>query len=952
MTTYGAGVWDNLQFNGATSLTIDGNNITSLVAPVTVPNAAVRANYDGKSAGILLVSIQDAVGVNITNNTIDGMAYGVIAYNTATSNTVTLGSTNTIKNSTVSGVYLTNIVGFNPVTSTVLGGAANNPTGNAALNLTGITLGNNATGVQVRGDSAFTAFGVTLGVNAGDQITGGTTGLSVTGAATAIAGNTLNNLSLSGQTGQYVTLASSALGGLTINATGATFGGIAAGNTLSTANGYTIEDKLTHATDATGSGFIRLRTGHVYVTPNSGSIERGVLVAVNGDTLHMQGGAYTGAVDTTTKGLTLDLGASPAQVTLTGDLTLHSGDTLLIDINGPNVAGTDYDQWVVNNGNVTLGSALLLPTVGYTPTFPPAHTLTIINHTGTGAISGTFNYTMVSGLHAVYSATQANLVENSPPAVVANNPSVTVNEGSTAANSGTYNDPNGDPVTISIVAPSAGTVSSTGTTNGTWSWSFPTTDGPNQSQTITIKFTDNLTNGITLLTFPLTVNNVPPTIALTGNASVNEGSSYSLTLGAISDPGTDTVSAYTVHWGDGATTGPISGNPTGQVLLHTYADGPNTPTISVDLTDEDGTFLAAGTKSITVNNVPPTIAISGTSTVAEGSSYSLTLGAITDPGTDTVTQWIVHWGDGQTSTFNAGGVQTHTYADGPATENIIVDLTDEDGTFTNCANPLAVSVTNVPPTIAISGNAHTPEGSIYFLALGAITDPGTDTVSQWTVHWGDGQTSVYNAGGLKSHIYADGPATANITVDLTDEDGTFANRANPLVVTVDNVPPTIVLTGNAAVNEGSSYSLTLGAITDPGPDTVTAYTVHWGDGATTGPVSGNPTGQVLTHTYADGTTTPTISVDLTDEDGLEPAAGTKSITVNNVAPTIAISGAAAVAEGSAYSLTLGAITDPGKTPSRSGSSTGEMARPAPLTPAACRRTPTPTARRPRTSRLT
>ena len=500
---------------------------------------------------------------------------------------------------------------------------------------------------------------------------------------------------------------------------------------------------------------------------------------------------------------------------------------------------------------------LLSPTVTYTPTFPPAHTLTIVNHTGTGSISGTFNYTMVSGLHAVYSPTQVNLVENSPPSTTTANPSVTVNEGSPAANNGTFNDPDGDPVTVSIVAPSAGLVSQTGTNSGTWSWSFNTTDGPNQSQTITIKFTDNLTNGTTLVTFPLTVNNVPPTMALTGNTSVNEGSSYSLTLGAITDPGTDTVTSYTIHWGDGATTGPISGNPTGQILTHTFADGPSTPTITVDLTDEDGTFLAAGSKSITVNNVAPTIAISGAASVVEGSPYSLTLGAITDPGQDTVTQWIVHWGDGQTSTFTSGGVQTHTYADGPATNNITVDLVDEDGTFTNRANPLAVSVTNVPPTIAISGNAHTPEGAIYFLALGAITDPGTDTVSQWTVHWGDGQSSSYNAGGLKSHIYADGPSLASITVDLTDEDGTFTNRANPLVVTVDNVPPTIALTGNATVNEGSSYSLTLGAITDPGPDTVTGYTVHWGDGATT-TASGNPTGQVLTHTYADGTTTPTI----------------------------------------------------------------------------------------------
>ena len=135
------------------------------------------------------------------------------------------------------------------------------------------------------------------------------------------------------------------------------------------------------------------------------------------------------------------------------------------------------------------------------------------------------------------------------------------------------------------------------------------------------------------------------------------------------------------------------------MLTHTYADGPTTPTIAVDLTDEDGLEANSGTKTITVNNVQPTIAISGAATVAEGAPYSLTLGAITDPGPDTVTQWIVHWGDGQTSTFTSGGVQTHAYADGPGGPfNITVDLTDEDGTSLNRANALAVSVTNVAST--------------------------------------------------------------------------------------------------------------------------------------------------------------------------------------------------------------------------------------------------------------
>ena len=40
--------------------------------------------------------------------------------------------------------------------------------------------------------------------------------------------------------------------------------------------------------------------------------------------------------------------------------------------------------------------------------------------------------------------------------------------------------------------------------------------------------------------------------------------------------------------------------------------GPTSPTITVDLVDEDGTALAAGTKTITVANVAPTLsALSG-----------------------------------------------------------------------------------------------------------------------------------------------------------------------------------------------------------------------------------------------------------------------------------------------------------------------------------------------------
>src|SRR5213075_3273948 len=169
------------------------------------------------------------------------------------------------------------------------------------------------------------------------------------------------------------------------------------------------------------------------------------------------------------------------------------------------------------------------------------------------------------------------------------------------------------------------------------------------------------------------------------------------------------------------------------------------------------------------------------------------------------------------------------FPDGPASPSVQVQIKDAANATSNTASQ-AVTVSNVAPTIAISGAASVNEGSSYSLTLGAVTDPGQDTVSSYVVHWGDGNSDTYTTNGAKTHTYADGPATRSVTVDLVDEDGTFLNRANAFSVTVNNVAPSITISGAASANEGSSYSLTLGAVSDPGTDTVTSYVVHWGDG--------------------------------------------------------------------------------------------------------------------------
>src|SRR5262249_34677260 len=162
------------------------------------------------------------------------------------------------------------------------------------------------------------------------------------------------------------------------------------------------------------------------------------------------------------------------------------------------------------------------------------------------------------------------------------------------------------------------------------------------------------------------------------------------------DPGQDTPTAIVINWGDGSPNTPLTAAQVATVagggtatVNHTFADGPNNRTIRATVTDEDGTFVNAGTTTATVTNVPPSVTGSGAPTVPEGTSYGITLGPVSDPGTDTVSQYVVHWGDGATNTYTAaqvaagGGVVTHTYADGANTYPITVDLTDEDGSYTN-----------------------------------------------------------------------------------------------------------------------------------------------------------------------------------------------------------------------------------------------------------------------------
>jgi hypothetical protein len=176
-------------------------------------------------------------------------------------------------------------------------------------------------------------------------------------------------------------------------------------------------------------------------------------------------------------------------------------------------------------------------------------------------------------------------VSNTAPTITRDQATVTVDEGQTAANSGTYSDLDSANVTLTA---SVGTVTKTGTNSGTWSWSFGTSDGPAQSQTVTITATDSQ-GATSTTTFALIVNNVAPTVGtITASLAPVQVNTAISTSATFADVGTLDTHTATWNWGDGTSPGTITeSNGSGSVTgTHTYAN-PGVYTVTLTVYDDD-----------------------------------------------------------------------------------------------------------------------------------------------------------------------------------------------------------------------------------------------------------------------------------------------------------------------------------------------------------------------------
>jgi hypothetical protein len=113
----------------------------------------------------------------------------------------------------------------------------------------------------------------------------------------------------------------------------------------------------------------------------------------------------------------------------------------------------------------------------------------------------------------------------------------------------------------------------------------------------------------------------------------------------------------------------------------------------VKLRVTDGEFWAESIESLTVNDAPPSVVISGKNRAVEGTPYVLSLSA-TDPGGDAVTSWQIDWGDGVVETVGSVSSVTHTFES--STSGIVATAFQGSNSF--ASNERAVRVVPKAPT--------------------------------------------------------------------------------------------------------------------------------------------------------------------------------------------------------------------------------------------------------------
>lgn len=315
-----------------------------------------------------------------------------------------------------------------------------------------------------------------------------------------------------------------------------------------------------------------------------------------------------------------------------------------------------------------------------------------------------------------------------------------------------------------------------------------------------------------------------------------------------------------------------------------FVDGPNAPTMRVQVNDgtvDSEVFTKGGP---TVNNVRPTVTFdaydpqtgANDATVGESTTtkrvYTF---AVTDPGDDTFSIEDAFPKCGQNGTLSGtatttanGGSFECVFPDGgsasnPTTSNVEIKVKDSDGLTDADNQVVSVAVANAAPSATFEAPDSVDEGGDINLSLTTASDPaGNNDAIEYRFKCGDADWTAYGAATSTTCPTTDDD-TVTVKGQVRDEDGGESEEYQK-TVTVGNVAPTITsVTDDGPKDEGSPVTVTVNASDPAGADDPLSYEFDCENDGSFGAASTQNTAE-CTYANAGGKT---VLVRVSDGDG-------------------------------------------------------------------------------------
>ena len=569
---------------------------------------------------------------------------------------------------------------------------------------------------------------------------------------------------------------------------------------------------LTLTSNASGTGTLTYTwlSSNTAVATVSGTAATTTVNGVSAGTVNITYTVTDGnGCSATSAAFAVTVNPKPVAGNITGSSTVCQFSSILLTANATGTAPFTYTWSSSNTGIATVNNtgAVTAGTTNGTTNI----TYTVTDANGCSSTSAAFTVTV--------SKPTANAITGATKVCIGSGITLTSNASGTGTLTYTWLSSN---TAVATVSGTASTTTVTGAGTGTTNITYTVTDG----------------NGCSTTSAAFIVTVTKPTAnAITApSTSVCIGSGLTLTSNAS---GTGTL---TYAWSSSNTAVATVSGTAATTTVNGVSAG--TTNITYTVTDGNGCSTTSTAFIVTVNPKPVAGNITGSGTVCQSSSITLTANATgTAPFTYT-------WSSSNTgiATVNNVGIVTAGTTNG--TTNITYAVTDANGCSSTSA-AFAVTVSK-PTASAVTGSSAVCIGSGNTLTSHAT---GTGTL---TYIWSSSNTAVATVSGTVSTttVTGAGTGTTNITYTVTDGNGCSTTSA-AFIVTVTKPTANAITAPSTSVCIGSGLTLTsnasgTGTLTYAWSSSNTAVATVSGIAATT-TVNGVSAGTAnITYTVTDG----------------------------------------------------------------------------------------------------